>query len=268
MLRHVSLLLVMGTALSAQAQKVTLRYNPPVGKSYVFQSVMTSKQDNPQGSTTMKQSMTITTKIVKNAGGKVTTLTTASGAKVTATGPAAQMVPNMEKSINSMKTTSVVDNRGRPVDMKAAGPEAMQQMMSGMSSGLGAMQAFPVEAVGAGSKWVNTVDFQKMMAGMLQGMTMTGGKMPMTMVLKSFENRNGRRLAVIQISMKGTFSIAPPKSTGPGMGSVTTTMKTDGVIRIDVATGMTIEAQSTGSGTTMINKMKMVQTYNSSMKLK
>lgn len=261
------MLAVVGAALSAQAQKVTLRYNPPAGKTYVYASTSTNSQTTPQGKMSMKQTMTVTTKIVKNVGGKVTTETTMSGAKVTATGPAAGMAANIEKTLNGTKTTAVMDNRGRPVDMKASGSAMMQSVMSGMSSGLGSMQGFPAEPVGVGSKWSSVMDFQKMMSGMMQGMSITGGKIPVNMVLKSFEVSNGRKLAVISVSLKGSFGIVPPKNSGAPSGNVTTTMNTTAVMKVDVVTGMPVEVVSTGSGSTAFGKMKMDQSTSSTMKL-
>jgi hypothetical protein len=266
-LRSAAMFVVLGSALAAQAQKVTLRYNPAVGKTYVFSTTTTMKQTMPQGASNMKQSMTTTMKVLKKAGDKVTIQTTVSGAKVTATGQGAEMASGIEKQLNSTKSTTVIDSRGRPADIKATGPQAMQSALSGMAGGLGSMNSFPEGPVGVGSTWTSTIDFQKMMKGMLQGMKMSGGKIPVKMTLKRFETAGGKRLAVIDVVLNGNFSLNPPAGNASAMGPVTTTLRTNATMKVDVATGVPVEVQSKGGGTTSIGKMKLVQDITTSMKL-
>jgi hypothetical protein len=263
-IRHLAMLLVLGSALSAQAQKVTLRFNPPVGKSYVYASTTSMTQTTPQGVSKMTQSMNTTMRIVKKLGDRYQVESKISGAKVNATGPGAEIATNIAKKLNGTTTSMMIDSRGRPADMKAAGSSMMQSAMSGMSGGLGNMNSYPAEPVGVGSKWSTTLDFQKIMAKSLQGMKMTGGKIPVNMSLKGFETKGGKKLAIIGVVMKGSFSLASPN---PGQGTVTTTMNTTSTLKVDVGTGLAVEVVSSGGGSTSFGQMKMVQQMKTSTKL-
>jgi hypothetical protein len=264
-MRQFALLIILASAAAAQAQKVTLRFNPPAGKTYSYAMTTSMTQNTPQGPMQTKQTMTSVMKIVKNQGGKVTMENSIKGAKVTGSGPAAGMSKNIETMLNGMKSTTVVDNLGRPLDVNVAGNNAaMQGMMSGMSNGLSSMYSYPKEAVGVGSKWSSTMDFQKMMGKAIPNAKVTGGKMPVTMTLKRLETRNGKKVAVIDIKMTGSMSMTMGGSATP----ISTTMNTTGELVVDLATGIPVAVKSVAKSTTSLSGMKMDQVQTTTMQLK
>ena len=255
--RYAATLALIGSALAVQAQTVTLRFNPPIGKTYVYATTTIIKSTGGQAGS-MNQSMTVLTKALKNTGGKITLQSSIEGAKITGTGPGATNAAAMEKRLNGQKTTTVVDSQGQPVGSDAG--KMMQKMMQG---GLSNMHFFPTHPVSVGSKWGNTMDLAKMMPAQAN-MKITGGKMPVNMVLKKIEMRNGRRVAVIDMTMSTVMGMT---GANPGQ-SMKITLKSTGTTWIDVASGMPVESRSVANTATSFGTMQMNQNITSTMKLR
>jgi hypothetical protein len=254
--RYAALLILAGSAVLGQAQSVTLRLKPPVGKAFSYATNTTIKMVGGQSST-MTQAMNIVMRATSAAAGKITIESTIQSVKVGGDGPAASAAPNIEKQLKGKKSTIIVDSQGKPLG--ANGPQMMQQMMQGGLSNT----YFPSQPVSVGSKWSNTIDLSKMVPAQ-GGMKVTGGKMPVNMTLRKFETRGGKRIAVIDMAMATTMAI---NGASPAQ-SMKMNLNTTGTTWIDVATGMPVESRTNAVTSSSFGGRQMNQNITSTMKLK
>ena len=250
----------------APAQQVTLRFKPPVGKTFKYTMVTkTSQSGGPMSVGDSSQMMTMTMKILSQSAGKTVMESAITDAKVnmSANPQMKGMATQVENMLKNFKATTTLDPYGKGLDTKVAGGNPMMQgIASNIGGGVGSMYSFPKEAVGVGSTWKVPFDFGKVMAGAVPGMKLSGGKTNVVCKLTGFENSGGKRIAVISTTVSATIGM----SLGAG-GTATTTTNSKGVLKVDVATGMPVSVNSENTSKTSMGTMIMNQTTSTSMKL-
>ena len=265
--RSLALCALVAVAGIASAQKVTLRFKPTVGKSYVYATTTQSSGSGAMAAMmNIGQSATSTMKILSKAGDLTKVSVAISNVKITVPkdSPVKAQVATMEKSAASSLTMSI-SSLGVASNVTVKSGAAANTPMSGdLMTAAGPTTAMPKEAVGPGSTWKSMMDLSKIFGKNLPAaVKVTGGKVPLTLKLVRFVDRGGKRLAEVESVGKGDMSMG---ASGQGSMSMKLSIKTTSLI--DVATGVTVEMTSTSSNTMNFNGQGMTQATKSTMKLK
>lgn len=267
----IALALVLGIAGVASAQKVTLRYQPPVGKSYVYGMTMSSGSNSPMmAAASMKMTGTSTMKIVSRKGDVTTVKNAMSNVNfvVPKGSPLESQVAAMKKQATT-EITMGINSLGGVANMSAAGgnPQA-NQMMNSMMGGSSPFAVLPKNPVGVGSTWTSSFDIGKMIGNAMPGMKVDGGKVLLTSKLVKFISQGGKKLAQIHISGTGTTAMNLPGGQGGSM-KMTMKMSINTDTTIDVATGITVSMTSTTTNAMQFGGQgSMTQDTKMSMTLK
>lgn len=269
--RSLALCALVTVAAVASAQKVTLRYNPPVGKTYTYSmSVVTGASGMAMGASMgMTETATSTMKILSRSGDATKVSVTTSNVKINvpANSPMKSQVASMEKTAATTMSMTI-SSLGAISNVSTSGGNAMVQMSGDMMSAAGPYMAMPKAPVGPGSTWSSSLDLAKAMGkSMPAGMKVSGGKIPLNMKLVKFVSMGGKKLAQIDMTGAGKASLALGGG-GKGM-NMTIDMSLKSSSMVDLATGLAVSMTSN-----MSNKMSMgaqgsmTQTMKMSMKLK
>jgi len=261
----------------ASAQQVTLRYKPPVGKSYAYTMTMDTATVAPGagGNQSVKQTATNTIKVLSRSGEQTKVSTTTSNVKVTVppNSPLKSQVAQMEKQ-GAMTATMTISSLGLVTNV-SSGKTPNMQAANDMLSTIGPFSAMPKAAVGVGSTWTSSFNLGQMIAKTMPMMKVSGGNIPLKLKLTRFVSQGGKRLAEVKMTGAGTAKLsmaaqpgtrAPSRSQGFAMNVAINISSTS---LIDVATGVPVT-----TSTAMTNKMSvgnqgsMSQTMKMSMKLK
>ncbi|RYG19407.1 hypothetical protein EON82_21495 [bacterium] len=260
--RIVFVLVPLALSATGSAQSVLLRLKPPVGakRSYISKMTMTMSSSAPMPGMNGPMVITTTTpmeiRVVKRVG-NVTTMETKTG-KPTVTlpknSPMAGMKSQMEKQGGGVVGTVSINEFGevKGFDAKGSGQNAAmaQQMSGGVLSGLQGV-SLPKRAVKVGDTWSSSIDMGKAV-GMGMGAPGASQKMPVTFRLASIENKGGKRLARVAMTMKGSMKV------NAGGQQVPITMNMSGHSLFEIATGLTVGTSMTSDSTfaVMGNTMK------------
>lgn len=225
-----SLASVMG---AASAQTVTLRYQPPVGKSFSYAMSMDMRQSVPGMPTpiSMHEEVPMTMRIVSRSGPSTVVDVRLGQAHVTLPkgSPMAASKAQIEQSTSNVSSRSTVDVYGKFSSVKSSNPMAAQ-MGGGMSSGLQGV-AFPSRPVRVGESWTQSMDMGKI-PGVASSGARTSGTIPIRYTLVNLRRVGGTTLATIRTEMNGHTKIS-----GQGQ-TMNMTMRSGGNAVIDVATGL------------------------------
>lgn len=270
MKRFPTLIALLAVSAAGMAQSITLRLNLPVGKSYAY--AVTTKIKSEGGMAvangSVSQTMTTTQKVLsKNVQGtRIQTKIT--GVKMTTDGKGmmAQQMSQAAKQLEGSVTESVFDSRAQVVTA-SEGPRVTT--MGGMGVGfLGVL--YPSGPVAPGGTWRSEVDFQKIFSAMGQGMIQTGKNktVPIRFKLVRVQRLGARTLAHLSYEMKGNLDL----TVGAGGQGQTMPMKVNvdmkGQFVVDTAIGLPREGKSGGTTKVLISGMTILQTINSTYRLK
>ena len=184
-------------ALPVQSS-VTFAYQPPVGSTFKYRTVIDSNQNmGPGMNMSSKIQMDAQTKVVSRTGGLTKLETKTLAVKVTAPkdSPMAGQTAQLEKMLMGNVTTSTIDRNFKPV---AGQSTAMNQVTQGMMGEMGSY-SFPNKAIKVGESWTSKMDLSKMGA-MAPGMKISGN-IPIVCKLTSVQGGD----AILSVSMNGTM---------------------------------------------------------------
>jgi hypothetical protein len=259
------------TPCFAAAQKVTLRLNPPAGRTYVYRATTKSENKTAGMDMSMDQTYTMSMKVLSNKGGKVTFQSKVSDIKIKTppNSPMAGSAEQIKKMMEGMAATSTVDSRYRMVSMKNSSTNPMVQgMAQGISGAMSGMTTFPEGPVGVGSSWTSKLDMGKMMSGQM----MPGGKVtsniPITLTVLRFTTVAGKKCVELSMKMGGTMHMTMGGQGGGKPMQIETKMSGKGTMLMDLATGMFLRMNSTSTSTTLFGSQSMNSTQTMSMALK
>jgi hypothetical protein len=255
-------LLLLGGAGATQGS-VTLKFHPPVGKSYHYQMSMISstemgKSASPMG---MNTQMDINMKVVSRTGDITSLETRMSNMKMNGAGASA-VQGAMEKKMSGMVVKTQVDGQYRT---KSVNGSSMDSMLSGFSG-----VTFPNHPVKIGDTWNSNLDLGKALGGMtgsMPGMKINGN-IPIHIRLSGFSHGGGRAQAEIHFTMKGDVTMS--MSAGPNGKPMNMKMSMDGsgTNLVELATGMPTTSKSIIAMTMEVGGMHLVQHMTQNMNLK
>ncbi len=250
-------LLLLGGRLHAAQGGVTLKYVPPIGKTFQYRMTMSMKSDGAGGTPDMgfTTAVDIDTKALSRDG-DVTTIETKMGqAKVTIPddSPLASMKDTMEQQMSGKTSQTKINSRFEVQSLTGAGAPSAETLNS-MASALQNFR-FPDHSVKVGDSWTANLDMGKLLGAIApgQGASGTSGKIPMTFSLKSVEDKAGVSVATVHITMKGDVTMSP---SGQEM-----TMHLDGSgdMLVNVADGTLVSTSMVSKSTIDVGTMTMVQ---------
>lgn len=243
-----------------------LRFAPPVGTSARYQLVNVLDQNVPgRGQSKVTSSVPMTLKFVSRAGSRTTMESTNGKMKVdlSAGSPMARSKEQMEAAGSGTKFKIVLEATGALVSSQRIGKPGDQGQAGaqGFASSTQAV-AFPNRAVRIGESWKSTFDIGKVMEASgtkVPGMSVSG-LLPITTKLVAVKKVKGKTLAHLQFTMAGTMNMAVQ---GQKIG---TQMNNKGESWVEVGTGVLQEMRMTGTSTTALGNMSMVQKVATTLK--
>jgi hypothetical protein len=269
-------LLATGVFADASAQKISLRFVPPVGKTfnYVASNDVKGAAGGPQIGNmgqTMEMAVSILSKSAK--GTKVRTKITGVKVKAPAGSPMANRSKAMQDQLKGLTSELVYDARARMVGTASASDPRMAQVMGRMGSmGAGFLGVeFPAGPVGPGSKWNSSIDIGKLMGAAMPGMMKPtrGGKVNIVYTLQKLEKKGGKNLARVAMTMNGSVDLdinMGAQGSQPMKMSMSLSMK--GTILVDTKTGMPTSGESKGTIGVKMPQGSMDQNLTSTFKMK
>jgi hypothetical protein len=258
-------LLIGGQATAGQATAgqtagvqapITLKFQPPVGKTFKYHMTMAMKMDPGAAAPPMEMTTDsdIDMKVLSRANEISTIESRTSNAKITTPpdSPMANMAEQMEKTMSAMVVESQFDSHYNVKGIKGA-PAGMESMSAGIN------MSFPTDPIKIGDKWSSSLDMGKMLGAMTQGVEVSG-KIPIKFTLEKVDQKGDQSLASIQILMDGDMTMSPAGQT------MTVHMHGTGHFTVDLATGMTVESEVKSNSTFSIAGQEMTQRMTQSMK--
>lgn len=251
-------LVLSGPGVTGQNQ-VILKFHPAIGKTYRFTMAMDMTMTMAMGQGKSNPPMKISTivdmdmKAVSRSGVMTTMETKIGGAKATAPAgsPLANATKQMEQQMSGKTIRSQIDSHYNTLSVKGSG---MDQMFNNMP------MHFPQHPVKVGDTWTTSLNMGKMLGGLTGGMFK--GDLPITFRLQRIGTGPTGPVANIQMKMDGTPIV------NTGRQSMTMHMKADGVMTVEIASGMTIGQNTVISVDMSSDQMKMSQRLTESLKLK
>lgn len=260
--RIIPLFVLATVAGAASAQQVTLRFKPPVGKTYNYTSSLEMSGGGP-GQQSSKQSSTTQLKIGARTGDK--TRVTMTNTNVVKSGKSGAKDSPMQMDITSLNAVTSLNSNGK-AQIAILGGEMM--------SAMGPFPPFPANPVGVGSTWKKEFDLSKMFGKQFPpGVKISGGKLPLMLKLVKFVNQGGKKLAQISINGKAAATISQSAMPAGGAKTPAITM-TIAVIcntttMVDVATGVGTDLTASMAFNVKIGTQPpMKQTMKMSMRAK
>ncbi len=258
------LALLIGNQTAAPVQnQVSLRFNPPVGKTYQFKMTVKMQMGAVAGGPAMEfqTDMDSDMKVVSRTGDVTTMETKFSKAHVTLPedSPIAAMKESLEKQSNDKTVTSKIDGFYHVQGVNGSGMDSMINGMQAMS--------FPDHAIKVGDDWSYSMDLGKMIAA--GGNAVPGapsveasGKIPIKFRLKEITQKGNQTFANIEITMDGDAKMSVSGQ------EIEMHIKSTGTQQIEVSTGMTVGTSMVSDTTSTFGDMKMTQHLVQSMVLR
>jgi hypothetical protein len=253
--------LILGSQTSAPPTEVTLKFQPPVGKTYQYKMSMAMTMDagGVVPNTDFKTDVDFDMKILSRDG-DVTTIESKMGkAKVTIPddSPLSAMKDQMEESMSGKSSQTKIDSQYKVQSATGAGADMAFSGMQNLS--------FPKHSLKVGETWTTDMDLGKVLSGPmtknLPGAKATG-KIPINFRLEKVTLSGGQTLAEIHIDMKGDMDL---DVSGQSMAMH---LDGSGSFTIDVATGMTVSTKMVSSNNMAIGSMNMVQHMTQTMAIR
>jgi hypothetical protein len=247
---------------------VSLKFHPPIGKTYKYLMSMTMSMEQGKSIPAMSFGTQVEMDMkVLSRTGDVTSLQTKMGKATVNTPPGSPIAASkasMEKMFNGMVVKSKIDSLYHVRGVAETGGAA-EAMMGGMSN-LGNMSnmSFPNHPIRVGETWSGDMDLGKAMGGLSKSMpgAKITGDIPIKFTLMGLDRRGGQPVANIRITMIGDMSI------GASGQSMKIHMDANGNCVLELATGMTVSTRMIAASTMNIGGMKMVQHMTQAMTLR
>ena len=239
-------------ALPVQSS-VTLAYQPPVGATFKYRTVIDSNQNmGPGMDMSSKIQMDAQTKVISRTGGLTKLETKTLAVKVTAPkgSPMAGQTAQMEKMLMGNTTTSTIDRNFKPVSGEST---AMNQVTQGIMGAMGTY-SFPNKPIKIGESWTSKMDMSKM-GGMAPGMKITGN-IPIVCKLTSVQGGD----AIISMTMNGTMQM---EASGQ---AIKMKLESQGTSRVTIATGISLYSDTKSSYTMEVGGRVMKSTMTQTMR--
>jgi hypothetical protein len=175
-------------------------------------------------------------------------------------GPVAKNAAQIKKMLEQGKTTSVYDNRYRPVNNQlSSASQTMQGIFQGAAGMLGNMTAFPAGPVHVGSTWSSTIDMSKLGGPAMPGMQMSG-KMPVNFKVAGFKTVSGRKCIQLAVTATGTLTM----NFGKGK-QATSNIKTTSIMLFELSSGMMESVKGVTTTVTKANGQSYTSNQNVSI---
>ena len=224
--------LLLRTQATAPQAEITLKFQPPVGKTYKYRLSTEMSMDGTGGtSSNMKTAMDLDLNVLAKNGDVTTIESKTSHATIDMPddNPAASMKDSMIEKMNGKVVKVDMDSTFNVKGGAGGGLESVFSSMAGMQ--------FPSHPIKVGETWNSKMDFKKLMSGILGGAapnaTITGD-LPIVMQLESVDQVNGLAVATIKMSLTGDLQVS---ISGQEIGMHIAGL---GNIKLEVATGATV----------------------------
>jgi hypothetical protein len=251
-----SALALTGTPGKGQGS-VSLRFHPPVGRSYHYLMYMSMAMDHVEGMPSMnfKMDLGMQMKALSKTGDVTSMEYRVTSVKVTAPSdsPMASMQQTMQKQLSGKVFKGNIDSLYHVSGMSGSG---MDSMINSMSSNI----SYPNHPVKVGESWTTSLDMGKAMGAMGGGMGLSAGtsKIPVTFRLVKISNQGGKTVAAVRVSMNGVMNLG-------GAQAMKMNLDSSGTINIDVANGMTLNQMMTSTIGMNVAGKHLVQHMNQAL---
>ncbi len=252
--------LLLGSSKAAAQSQVTLRYQPPIGKTYRYRmSVgMTMAKSSATPAMGMTTSVDVDTKALSRTGDVTTVETRTSHAKVTGA-PGTPMSAASTAAAQRMSGLVVQSKFDRLCHVLG-----MSKTATGLDAMTGGLQtvAFPSPPLKIGDSWSSDMEMAKLIGAVL-GSKLPGakasGRVPITYRLVSLVHLGGEVVANIHVGIKGDVTINVQGQV------IKMHLEGGGVRMIYLSSGATASSAITMANTTSAAGISMVQHMTQSM---
>ncbi len=269
-LRPIFLLGVVALGPLAIAQApVKLRLNLASGKTYRYNSSMTTKSSMGAQAQPMTVTMVQVVKVKSKSatGYKVGFSSENVKMQAKAGSPMAGMAKQMEEGMKKASYDADIDFKGKTKTSASAMSGMMGGNVGGSLSGFLGVE-YPEGPVKVGSTWTTAIDLAKMMGAMASQMKVTGKPILVTYTVKSMGSQGGKQTVTLGIVLKGTANMSMNMGKEGGQMNSTMTMNGKGNAICDIATGLPISTDMSSTIGINMNGMKIDQEMKVTSKLK